>query len=277
MELEIIKAIQRFSNPLLDIVMEGFTLFGEQLILAAVFCAVYWCFDKRLGRFLAVALGASVCLNGIVKDFFKVERIFGQEGIVSSRIETATGYSFPSGHTQTAAAFWGGLAIWTKKLWVRIALCVLICLIGFSRLYLGVHYPTDVLGGLALGFLCAFLIYFVAVTHEWRRATILLCVLFGLCALVFGSSDDTFKGVGMLFGILLGLAFEDRFVKFEIPHTSLPRRIFRYAAGMLLVGVIYYVPRLLLPHTIALSAVRYALTVFFATGFYPYLFTKWKI
>ena len=137
--------------------MEGFTLFGEQMILAGIFCFVYWCVDKRLGRFLAIALGVSLCLNGAVKDIFKVERLFGASGITSLRVETATGYSFPSGHTQASTTLWGGLLIAAKRPIVRVMLAFLILMVGLSRLYLGVHFLTDVIAGFGIG---AFFVYF---------------------------------------------------------------------------------------------------------------------
>lgn len=277
MEIEILRAIQSLANPVLDVLMEGITMFGEQMLLAAIFCAVYWCYDKELGRFLALVIGASVCLNGVAKDYYKAERPIGEAGIVSWRVETATGYSFPSGHSQNAAAFWGAVLIWTKKAWVRIAAGVLILLTGFSRLYLGVHYLADVACGLVFGLLCAFLLYDILILRKNRKITLYICLAIGAAALLVGESDDTFKGAGMLAGVLGGLFFEEKLVGFEIGEMPFVKKLLRYLAGMALIGVLYAVPRLLLPDTAVWGAVRYAVLVFVATGVYPYLFTKLKI
>lgn len=277
MQLDIIRAIQHYSNPVLDIVMQAFTLCGEQMIVSAIFCFVYWCADKRLGRFLAVALGVSVCLNGAVKDIFKVERLFGAEGIRSLRAHTATGYSFPSGHTQTAATFWGGLMLAAKKPAVRAIPAFLILMVGFSRLYLGVHYPADVAGGLIAGLICAFVLYYIIIVKQRYAPALLICLIAGILALAVGSSADTFKAVGTLAGILAGLYFEEKFVGFDAANLIWPRKLTRYALGMALVGAAYIIPKLILPAGFMYDILRYMLTVFVAAGLAPYIFKRLRL
>lgn len=277
MQLEILRAIQRISNPLLDIVMEGFTLFGEKYIIVAVFCAIYWCIDKRLGRFLAMSLGLSLCVNGAVKDFFKVERLFGAEGIVSRRIETATGYSFPSGHTQTATAFWGGIAIEVKRPQIKIACSALVLLVGFSRLYLGVHYPLDVIGGIIIGLICTLLVYLIGSARFGKWLVLLFCLAAAVLALVIGESPDTFKGIGMLIGIIIGLYFEEKFVSFETDGLTISKKLMRYSFSMAVMLLCYIIPKLLLPQTNLVDFVRYAFVAFAVTGFCPYVFKRVKL
>ena len=158
MQLEILRAIQSIASPALDVLMECVTVLGESAVIMLAFCAVYWCVDKKLGRYLAASMCASVCFNGIVKDFAKAPRPIGEPGIISHRVETATGYSFPSGHTQSITAFCASLFLAVKKTGLRAAMILLPLLVGFSRLYLGVHYPADVLGGLAFGWLVSLLL-----------------------------------------------------------------------------------------------------------------------
>lgn len=277
MGLDFIRAIQRLSSPALDFIMETMTLFGEQTILAAAFCAVYWCVDKRLGRFLAAAVGTSVCLNGALKDLFKVERLFGSPGIESLRLETATGYSFPSGHTQAAAAFWGGLSIAAKRPSNRVVFAALIFMVGFSRLYLGVHYPADVIAGAVIGLLCAALLYLVMIKRGSWLAVLAVCLSVSVSAIYLGESKDTYKAVGLLAGIVSGLYFEERFIGFATGGIPVSKRLIRYAAGMSLVGVCHFVPKMVLPDALPLDCMRYALTAFVATGFCPYLFKRFRL
>lgn len=277
MELDILREIQKISNPLLDIIIEGITVFGEKMIIMAVFGAIYWCIDKRLGRFLAISLGFSLCVNGFAKDFFKVERLFGADGIISRRIETATGYSFPSGHTQAATVFGGGIAAKSKLTWLRIVSAALVPLVGFSRLYLGVHYPSDVAGGIVIGLACLLLVHIAGSSRFGKAAVLLLCLVAVVSALLIGESPDTFKGAGMLVGILTGLYFEEKLAGFETYGLSLPKKLMRYSLAMAVVGLCYIVPKLLLPQTNPVDFVRYAFLTFTATGFCPYLFIKFKI
>ena len=99
------------------------------------------------------SLTGNIALNGAIKDYFKVERPIGKFGLESMRVETATGYSFPSGHTQTATTFWTSLAVQLKNKWVYVLAAVMAIGAGISRLYLAVHWPMDVVVGLILGFL----------------------------------------------------------------------------------------------------------------------------
>lgn len=274
MQLEILRAIQGIANPVLDIVMECVTMIAEPVFLMAVFCAVYWCFDKRRGRFLAAAVCASVCLNGVVKDWVKAARPIGETGILSRRVETATGYSFPSGHTQNAASFCSALFLIAEKAWQRVILVILPLLVGFSRLYLGVHYPTDVLGGLVFGILASMLIHDLLIVRENLRAALLVMAALGLAALMLGETADTFKSAGLMAGAVAGLALEEKLVRFSTAGITRRNRILRLACGMALVGCAYALPKLALPDNPAADACRYALVSFVATGGWPWIFKR---
>ena len=126
------------------------TMLGEQWAVILVLAVSYWAFDKKTGEELAFTLLVSGLSNNILKGFFRFERPIGIDGIRTLRAHTATGYSFPSGHSQNAATLYffparrgGG--------WRWAAAAVVSLLVGLSRLYLGVHYPKDVAAGLALG------------------------------------------------------------------------------------------------------------------------------
>ena len=114
-ELNIIRAIQSIANPFLDGLFQFITMFGEEAILIPLIAVIYWAFNKRMGEFIAYASLTSVLVNGAIKDIFKAKRPIGEPGIRSLRVETATGYSFPSGHTQGTASFWSAIAIYLKK------------------------------------------------------------------------------------------------------------------------------------------------------------------
>ena len=159
MELEILRHIQSISNPFFDFLFQLITICGEQIVLIVIISIIYWALDKKFGEYIAYSVLTSVLVNNAIKDIFKLKRPIGEEGIRTLREETATGYSFPSGHTQGAASFYGSMAIYMKKKAMYIIATIMIVLIGFSRLYLGVHYPKDVIVGAILGVLTAWICY----------------------------------------------------------------------------------------------------------------------
>ena len=131
----------------LDTFFSGLTYFGSEIAFMAAALLIFWCVDKRQGYyvFLVGALG-TVC-NQFLKLAFRIPRPWVLDPdfqIVEAARADATGYSFPSGHTQSAACVLGMLALWVRDR-VFTALCVLgILAVAFSRMYLGVHTPLDV-------------------------------------------------------------------------------------------------------------------------------------
>ena len=166
MELEILRNIQSIANPFLDILFQLITICGEQMVLVLIISIIYWVKDKKFGEYIAYAVLTSVLVNCVVKDIFKFKRPIGEEGIRALREKTATGYSFPSGHTQGAGSFYGAMAIYIKKKVMYIIAIIMIILIGFSRLYLGVHYPKDVIVGGILGVLISYICYNIYNKYE---------------------------------------------------------------------------------------------------------------
>ena len=118
MEAQIIKWIQSFSHPILDDVFQVVTMLGEELFIIVAMALIYWVFNKEMGKYLCYSLCVTLCVNGIIKSLVKAPRPIGEEGIRSLRVETADGYSFPSGHTQSSSTFFFSVACWIKKWWL---------------------------------------------------------------------------------------------------------------------------------------------------------------
>lgn len=147
--LDVIRTLQHYQNPILDNLMRLFTAVGTEEAYMAVVCWLYWCGQRTLGRNLSVVLLLGGIVNSDLKQFFSHPRPFELDS--SLQLVGTSGYGFPSGHAQTAVLFWGYLG--TKTQWrLKYAVVVpMILLIGLSRIYLGVHFPTDVLAGWLIG------------------------------------------------------------------------------------------------------------------------------
>jgi len=145
--MAILKWLESIRTPWMDQVMSILTEMGDETVFMVLGMVVLWCVHKTWGfRFMLLGLfGPAV--NQLLKAIFLVPRpwvLDPEFTIVESAREGASGYSFPSGHTQSAATCFGTLAAWLKKKWVT-ALCVAaILIVAFSRMYLGVHTPADV-------------------------------------------------------------------------------------------------------------------------------------
>ena len=153
MELQILDALQTIHNPVLDTLMSAITRLGDAGIFWILLCAVLLILPRtrKSGAILMAALLVDlVVCNGILKPLVHRIRPFDVKTGVELLVNRPTDYSFPSGHT--AASFASVMALYLageKKLWIPTL--VLAVLIAFSRLYLYVHYPTDVLGGITVG------------------------------------------------------------------------------------------------------------------------------
>jgi undecaprenyl-diphosphatase len=147
--LALIVAIQSIRTPALDTAFKAITALGSEDFYMVLVPLTLWCIDLTVGIRLAVALVLATVLNDGLKSLFAHPRPFELDPAVG--VYEAEGYGLPSGHAQIAVVVWGVLAAEIRKRWAWITAVVLMGLIGFSRIYLGVHFPTDVLAGWAIG------------------------------------------------------------------------------------------------------------------------------
>jgi membrane-associated phospholipid phosphatase len=168
--------LHSIASPVLDGVMNAITSLGSGPVLGLLFVLVAGALLVRGNRaealFLAVAIGGSVALNGTLK--VAVER----PRPVLPWAHVLPDYSFPSGHTMNSLVFYLAVAliVWATfgkrpgALAVALALVIAVA-IGFSRIYLGYHYLSDVVGGLAAGiaWLLVVALAFETIPRSWAR------------------------------------------------------------------------------------------------------------
>lgn len=154
--------LQEGRNPLCDALFSVITLLGEETFFILIGLMFFWCINKKEGYYLLTVGLFGTVLNQFLKLLFRIPRPWVRDTSlipVEGSVEAATGYSFPSGHTQSAVGIFGGIARWNKGVLVRI-LCVIACLlVGFSRMYLGVHTPADVLVSACIALVLVFGLY----------------------------------------------------------------------------------------------------------------------
>ena len=152
----------------------------------------------------------------------------------------AQGFSFPSGHSMNSTIIYGSLSAYKdmakKHKWLVVVSVVMPILIGISRVFLGVHYPTDVLVGWAVGVAVIFLISFLQKVIKTSWILYVILALTGVPGLFYCTSDDYFTCFGLMIGALLGFWIEEKFIHFENTKSVL-RMILRVVGG----GLVYLV------------------------------------
>jgi undecaprenyl-diphosphatase len=146
--------LQEWRTPVLDAIFSTFTLLGEEAFFLFIALTVYWCIDKKNGYYLLTVSFIGLTVNQLLKLIFRIPRPWVLDPdfpIVEEAREAATGYSFPSGHTQNAVNTFGSIARFTGHRALRIVCLALIPVVAFSRMYLGVHTPKDVLVSIGIG------------------------------------------------------------------------------------------------------------------------------
>lgn len=290
-EPQIMYFVQSFANSALDFFFKIITQFGGETLCIVIMAFVYWCVDKQSGEIIGFATLFTASTNNILKDIFRFQRPIGYEGIktdagLAAELEIAnspTGYkysySFPSGHSQTAAAMYSTAARCLKKWWGYILAAVLILGVGISRMYVGVHWPKDVVVGWIEGLLISLILYKLLYGKSGKRKMITYLVLgLGVAAvgIIFAGSDDTVKSLGSVVGFIAGVAFENRFVKFEIKGVAWWKRAIRLAIGLVLLIGLKVGLKALLPGDLIFGFIRYFLLLFVGIGLYPLTFKKLK-
>ena len=145
--MDILYALEKIRTPFWNGVMSAVTQLGGEVIFIVAAVVVFWCVSKWEGYYLMTVAFCGTVLNQFLKLICRVPRPWVRDPnftIVESARAEATGYSFPSGHTQNAIGLFGGMARWGGRRWVRLGLTTLALVIAFSRMYLGVHTPADV-------------------------------------------------------------------------------------------------------------------------------------
>ena len=293
--MDFLKLLEGIRNPVLDSFFQWITYFGQEICILAVICLFYWCLDKRFAYRLGfIYFSAGLCIQTL-KITFRIPRpwILDPEfHPVASAVPAATGYSFPSGHTQGGTCLFVPLALRSRKFWQK-CLCILMFLaIGFSRMYLGVHTPKDVLTAMAVSlFFTAIIWKFGDSLLEENRYTkmisvillILSCLTAFYALLLFRQNiievkyaADCCKAAGAGLGFAAGFYLERTYLNFCSRCRNVSHLLQRMTVGLLLTLVLKLTLKFFLGDTLFMELLQYFFVVLFVMYGYPFLFTKMK-
>ena len=302
--MDILYALEKIRTPFWNGVMSAVTQLGGEVIFIVAAVVVFWCVSKWEGYYLMTIAFCGTVLNQFLKLICRVPRPWVQDPnftiVESARVE-ATGYSFPSGHTQNAIGLFGGMARWGGRRWVRLGLTALALVIAFSRMYLGVHTPADV--GVSLVLAAALVLGLYPLMRRAQEkprymgyvlaAMLVVSGAFVVFVEAYGFSADTdaenlvsgignaWKMLGAVAGMTLAWLLDRRYIHFETQAVWWVQ-VIKVAVGMALLLAIksgLKAPLLaLLGHEGLAGGVRYFLLVLVAGAVWPLAFrpmSKW--
>ena len=221
-QLDILMYLQSIRNELLTGIFTFFTICTEVPVITVLTAMLYWCINKKAGQRILFALAGSLNINVAVKNIVKMPRPIGTKGLISLRTQTATGYSFPSGHTQTATTFWTSMITQFKNIWIYIIGILMILGAGISRLYLAVHWPMDAIVGWILGIILSILfikLFDYIDNSKNYYILVIIMLIFGVCTYFVGG-EDFYKLFGLYSGFALGYMVEDTYISFSTENKQ---------------------------------------------------------
>ena len=290
-EVRIIEWIQSNLGGVSAVIGKLFSFIGGEKGLLLLLLLVMFCWKKEAGKRLAVTVIAVNVWLPMIKSAVKRIRPYMEHpdrvkalALVDSGAAAndvaAQGYSFPSMHSASVPAAYFTLAQEAKKKWLWVLATVLTVLVGFFRVAVGMHYPTDVLAGWALGFAVLGIITLLEryIRREWLRHLIVLAV--ALPGLAFVRTEDYFTSLGLLVGVIAAFPFERRFVNYEDT-----RNVWAMIARTVCAFALYFVLNKLLKMpfspeflksgsfgALLVRSARYAVIIFVILGVYPKIF-----
>ncbi|MDP3177530.1 MAG: phosphatase PAP2 family protein [Spirochaetaceae bacterium] len=281
--LDVVRAFQGFASPAITAVMGAISFAGSQWFMIGALVAVYWCVDSKRGARMALLVSLSAAFNAVLKIGFAQPRPYDFDRSVG--LATEETFAFPSGHSQNSATFFGSaMPLFGKGLgWVLAIGAPL--LIGVTRVYLGVHFPTDVLAGWVLGAVFVALERFagdrIEETLTKMRESVKLALAAALALGMNATGLDDMSVSGSFFGLAAALVYAPRIAPFSAKGTPL-KKLGRLALGAVSLAIIYFLPKLILTPIASGSPelirfIRYAMLGAWGVLGAPWLFIKLKL
>lgn len=285
--------LEGLRNPFFDKVMQFITYFGEELLILVVICAFYWCVDKKFAYQMGLIYFTAGLGVQALKITFRVPRPWILDPdfpVVESALDAATGYSFPSGHTQGVTCLFFPLALRSRKTLWKILCIAAFLLVGFSRMYLGCHTPQDVFVSMALSLIVTGIIWrfsgalLESKKHLGRIAFVLASIsiataVYALFLYENGTiaqhyAEDCCKAAGAGLGFAIGFYVERKYVNFSTETGSRKTQLLKLVIGLLGALILKLGLSLLPTDSIYVKMAEYLILVLWILIFYPVIFRK---
>lgn len=304
--MEYLLWLQNFRSDTLNVILMMVTDFITSPVVYVGLALLYWCFNKRAAYFVAMNISIGSMVNQALKNTFCVYRPWIKNSKlrpVSAAMETATGYSFPSGHTQVASGEFMSIAVWQKtRKWIVVICTVITLLVMFTRNYLGVHTPQDVIVSFIVSLMVIFAneLLFNWIELKKNRDWLMFGIGMAVCFLFLAYTTlktypidynangnilvdpkemitDCYSAAGSVFGFLIGWICERHLIQFKT-DVSKSTRIIRGIVGtvLLLLFVIFAMEPIISIHLYWGEFLFLAIAFIFILFIYPLLFSVWE-
>jgi membrane-associated phospholipid phosphatase len=246
--IDVIKIAQQIRSPFLDQFFKFISFTGAMIFYIIFLPFIYWCYDKKFGSRIFILILISGWFNSVLKDLINHPRPYNIDESV--KIGKTGGPGIPSGHAQQSLVVWGSLSLWRKKRSFVYFSAAVVLLIAFSRIYLGVHFPTDIIGGWLAG-MVILAVFWISIDRLDillpRINPVILAVLSIIIPVLFSmilASKPSVMSAGALSGFCVGVILEKKYINFD-SSAGLKSYISRYLSGALFLMLLFFSQKLL--------------------------------
>ncbi|MCC2536638.1 phosphatase PAP2 family protein [Bacillus cereus group sp. TH204-1LC] len=251
------------------------SIIANETLYLIVISISYWCVSKRKAFHMIVMLCFSGYIGIVIKEFMKIPRPYTYDGIQSLYEKSAASYSFPSTHVQLATTFWGSFMILCKKRIIWMIGIVFIILVSISRLYLRVHWLSDIIGAVLFSVIVVYLYTKVTMGLSDRKFILLQRIILAVSLIMYvmTSQVDNLKLLGVLTGSTIGIMLENHFINMN-ESNDFKMQVVKTVLGLSILLVVQLLLKKVIPDMYYL---RYVLTGFTITFLCPFMFHMLRI